>query len=65
MTVVAAELIAAQRGLGAMIQDAQNFFRYDLIYGGIILIGLCALVMDRVLVLVIRRAVRWQDRVAT
>lgn len=62
MTLVAAELIAAQRGLGALIQDAQSFFQYATLYGGIILIGLCALVMDRLLILVIRRAVRWQDR---
>ena len=39
-TLVAAELIAARRGLGAMIQDSANFFRIDDIYAGIILIGL-------------------------
>lgn len=62
-TLVAAELIAARRGLGATVQNAANFFQYDMIYGGVILIGLCALVMDRLLALLMRRAVRWQDRV--
>ncbi|MEO3751409.1 ABC transporter permease [Streptomyces sp. B6B3] len=63
-TLVAAELIAARRGLGATIQDAANFFQIDMVYGGVILIGVCALVMDRGLALVMKRAVRWQERVA-
>jgi NitT/TauT family transport system permease protein len=62
-TVVAAELIAAQRGLGALIQHAGNFFRLDDIYAGILLIGLCALLMDRLLVVLMNRLVRWQERV--
>ena len=63
-TVVAAELVAAQRGLGAMMQDAAAFFRQDDVFVGIILIGLCALVMDRVVQLLMSRMVRWQERVA-
>ena len=62
-TLVAAELIAAQRGLGASIQDAANFFKIDMVYGGVVLIGLAALVMDRLLAVVMKRAVRWQERV--
>lgn len=62
-TLVAAELIAAQRGLGASIQDAANFFKIDMVYGGVVLIGLAALVMDRFLAVVMKRAVRWQERV--
>lgn len=62
-TLVAAELIAAQQGLGAMIQEAGNFFRIPTIYGGIILIGIAALLMDRVLRLVMNRMVSWQERV--
>jgi NitT/TauT family transport system permease protein len=60
---VAAELIAAQRGLGAAIQNAASFFRMDMVYAGIILIGLCALVMDRFLSMLMRYVVRWQERV--
>lgn len=62
-TLVAAELIAAQRGLGATIQDAANFFQIEMVYGGVVLIGLSALFMDRLLALVMKRAVRWQERV--
>lgn len=62
-TLVAAELVAAQRGLGWMIQDSGSFFRINDIFVGIILIGLCALVMDRLLVFGQGRMVRWQERV--
>lgn len=64
-TLVAAELIAAQRGLGAAIQDSANFFKIDMVYGGVVLIGLAALVMDRLLAVVMKRAVRWQERVGS
>jgi NitT/TauT family transport system permease protein len=62
-TVVAAELVAAQRGLGAMMQKASNYFRPDDVYAGIILIGISALVMDRLVQLAMARTVRWQERV--
>ena len=63
-TLVASELIAAQQGLGALIQNASSFFQLDIIYVGIICIGVIALVMDLLLRLATRRLVAWQDRIA-
>jgi len=63
-TLVASELIAAQQGLGALIQDASSFFQLDIIYVGIICIGLIALVMDLILRAAARRLVAWQERIA-
>jgi NitT/TauT family transport system permease protein len=63
-TLVASELIAAQQGLGALIQDASSFFQLDIIYVGIICIGLIALAMDLVLRAIARRMVAWQERIA-
>jgi NitT/TauT family transport system permease protein len=63
-TLVASELIAAQQGLGALIQNASNFFQLDIIYLGIICIGFIALAMDLALRLLTRRLVAWQDRIA-
>jgi NitT/TauT family transport system permease protein len=63
-TLVASELIAAQQGLGAMIQNASSFFQLDIIYVGIICIGFIALAMDVALRLLTRRLVAWQDRIA-
>lgn len=61
-TLVAAELIAAQRGLGAVIQDASNFFQLDTIYMGIICIGFIALLMDMALRALSRRVLDWQEK---
>jgi NitT/TauT family transport system permease protein len=63
-TLVASELIAAQQGLGALIQNASSFFQLDIIYVGIICIGVIALAMDLALRAATRRLVAWQDRLA-
>ena len=63
-TLVAAELIAAQQGLGSMIQDASAFFQLDIIYVGIICIGCIALLMDTLLRMTTNRLVSWQERIA-
>ena len=63
-TLVASELIAAQQGLGALIQNASSFFQLDIIYVGIICIGTIALLMDLLLRVATRRLVAWQDRIA-
>jgi NitT/TauT family transport system permease protein len=62
-TLVAAELIAAQRGLGAVIQNASNYFQIDTIYAGIISIGVLALIMDRCLRAIASRLLQWQERI--
>jgi NitT/TauT family transport system permease protein len=61
-TLVASELIAAQRGLGSLIQNAASFFQLDIIYVGIICIGFIALAMDLALRAVAKRLVAWQER---
>jgi NitT/TauT family transport system permease protein len=63
-TLVASELIAAQQGLGALIQNASSFFQLDIIYVGIICIGFIALAMDLALRAISRRLLAWQDRIA-
>ena len=62
-TLVASELIAAQQGLGAVIQDASAFFQLDTIYAGIITIGVIALIMDYLLRRASRRLLSWQERI--
>lgn len=63
-TLVASELIAAQQGLGALIQNASSFFQLDIVYLGIICIGFIALAMDTALRVAARRLVSWQERIA-
>jgi NitT/TauT family transport system permease protein len=63
-TLVASELIAAQQGLGSLIQNAAAFFQLEIIYVGIICIGFIALAMDVALRAAARRLVAWQERIA-
>lgn len=60
--VVAAELIAAQRGLGYMIQDAATFYRIKDVYVGVILIGVIGLLMNASLEAIERRALHWAGK---
>jgi NitT/TauT family transport system permease protein len=47
-----------------VIQNASNYFQIDIIYMGIICIGLIALGMDRGLRRLAARLVQWQERLA-
>lgn len=60
-TLVAAELVAAERGLGAVIVSGQNFFQVPTIFVGIIMIGTVALVMDKLLRVLTARLLTWQE----
>ena len=62
-TVVAAELAAAQAGLGAMIKSAADFLVTDVIYVGIIVIGTIAYASDLLVRWIERVSVPWKGRV--
>ncbi|MEV4243383.1 ABC transporter permease [Streptosporangium canum] len=61
-TVVAAELIAAQEGLGYRMQQSQLYYDLPTIFVQLIVIGLIGLIMDRALLLAERRLTNWQER---
>lgn len=60
--VVAAELIAAQAGLGFLVMDAATFFRVPDVYIGIILIGLIGLTLEVITRMLERSLLHWQGR---
>jgi ABC-type nitrate/sulfonate/bicarbonate transport system permease component len=60
--VVAAELIAAQEGLGFIIQDAGTFFRITDVFFGIIIIGLIGVSLELAISLIERRTLHWQGK---
>jgi NitT/TauT family transport system permease protein len=62
-TLVAAELLAAERGLGAVIQNAGNYFVIPDIYVGLVCIGAIALAMDAMIRKAMAVVVNWQERV--
>ncbi len=62
MVVVAAELIAAEAGLGFLLIQAYRIFRMDIMIAVMLIIGLIAFIMDRGLRELQRRLLRWQER---
>ncbi len=60
--VVAAELIAAQAGLGFMVMDATTFFRVPNVYIGIIIIGLIGVTLEVVTLAIDRRVLHWMGK---
>lgn len=61
-TLVAAELIAAQAGLGYRMQQAQIYYDLPTIFVGLIVIGVFGLIMDRLLLVTERKLTGWQER---
>ncbi|MFI0448832.1 ABC transporter permease [Actinomadura sp. 6N118] len=58
LTIVSAEIVAAQVGLGSLIWTSRNYGRIDWVFVGIITLGTLGFVFDRVLRLVASRALR-------
>ena len=61
-TLVAAELIAAQGGLGYRMQQAQLYYDLPTIFVSLISIGILGLLMDRSLMAIESRLTVWQER---
>ncbi|MFD0689193.1 ABC transporter permease [Actinomadura fibrosa] len=58
LTIVSAEIVAAQVGLGALIWTSRNYGRIDWVFVGIITLGILGFVFDRVLRIVSSRVLR-------
>lgn len=61
-TLVAAEMVASNVGLGQMVLNASNFLRTDIVIMGIIVIGVVAYLFDLLMRWVERRLVPWKGR---
>src|SRR6516165_9614352 len=62
-TLVAAEMVAATRGLGQMVLNASNFLRTDIVIMGIIVIGGVAYLFDLLMRYFERLVVPWKGKV--
>ena len=59
-TVVAAELVAADKGLGSMIMIAKNFLQTDTVVIGIVIIGLIGYGIELLMRWAERRLIPWK-----
>lgn len=61
-TLVAAEMVAAVSGIGWMVLDASKYLRNDIVYVGVIIMGIIAIILDSVVRLLIRHVSPWLQR---
>ena len=61
-TLVAAEMVAANVGLGQMVLNASNFLRTDIVIMGIVVIGVVAYLFDLLMRWVERVVAPWKGR---
>jgi taurine transport system permease protein len=62
-TLVAAEMVAATKGLGQMVLNASNFLRTDIVIMGIVVIGAVAYLFDLLMRYVEHVVVPWKGKV--
>jgi len=61
-TLVSAEMVAAVSGIGWMILDASNYLKSDVIFVGIIIIGVSAILFDKCLQWLENKVVYWKGQ---
>ena len=61
-TLVAAEMVAANTGLGQMVLNASNFLRTDIVIIGIVVIGVVAYAFDMLMRYIEHVAVPWKGK---
>jgi ABC-type nitrate/sulfonate/bicarbonate transport system permease component len=60
MSVIAAEIVSASSGLGYMIEISQQMLRVDNVIVGMIAIGLCGIILDRMIQKLSLRFTSWK-----
>ncbi|RLL43996.1 ABC transporter permease [Oceanobacillus piezotolerans] len=61
-TLVAAEMVAGVSGLGWMVIDASRFMRSDIIFMGLIVMGIISIILDRLLRFAEGKIVPWKGK---
>jgi NitT/TauT family transport system permease protein len=61
LSLVAAELSGASSGIGYRLQEAREYIRTDIMFVGLIELGILGALLDTVFVVMSRRVVHWED----
>jgi len=59
-TLVAAEMLAANKGLGYMISMGRNFSRIDLVIAGMLIIGALGIMLSIIMDFIERKTLKWR-----
>ena len=57
--IVVGEMTGVQTGLGAIIMEARQLSRTEIVISGMIVIGIAGFISDRLVMLIGRRLLRW------
>jgi NitT/TauT family transport system permease protein len=60
--IVVGEMTGVPTGLGSVIMDGRTLSRTDLVITGMIVIGVCGFVTDRIIVAISNRALQWSPQ---
>ncbi|MCY3036168.1 ABC transporter permease [Aerococcus urinae] len=61
-TLVSAEMTAAESGLGWLVIDASRYLKIDVVFVGIVLMGLTGLIFDRILDYIEKQIIFWKGQ---
>lgn len=61
-TLVAAEMVAATAGIGWMVLDASKYLRSDIVFMGVIIMGITGILLDQIIRLIERKVIHWKGR---
>lgn len=61
-TLVASEMVAAVSGIGWLVLDASKYLRSDIMYVGIIMMGVTGILLDRIIRLIEAKAIPWKGK---
>ncbi len=62
-TLVASEMVAARSGIGWMVLDASNYLRSDIVFLGVIIMGITGIAVDLIFRLLEKKLVPWKGKV--
>ena len=60
--IVVGEMTGVPTGLGSVIMDGRTLSRTDLVVTGMIVIGICGFVTDRIIVMISNRVLQWSPQ---
>ncbi len=61
-TLVAAEMVAAKTGLGWMVLDASKWLRSDVVYMGVIVMGVTGILINFFILCIEKKVVHWKGK---
>lgn len=61
-TLVAAEMVAAKTGIGWLVLDASNWMKSDVVFFGVILMGITGILLNWIILFLETRIVHWNGK---